>query len=340
MNINFNTREDLLQEGFNQVSKTEYNDHEKKFNYTTKTNSERNDSLGDLEIFPLETIINIFGFLSGTERAKIMLVSKDIKQIASDRQFSSSALGSLKKLPAELTNMILHTLPPYTLKQIQPVSSEFKKLAAQVEQPEYAIARKNLEIIRSEIFKLNVAETNTGQFSSTMYLDAEGNLEASGGDNIGVCVRQGNGLVESNIDERSLREHKNFFTLYWAAGSKPVVHDQKYNKFALGVKIYPQIGHIENEIVEKVRQHTVILANQLWDGANEIAKQEEKMYRGILGTGRPLRPHWEAIIEDPANYPLDHILEAGKRVKHIAQKPKPKVMPRKNPRKNPKEKKI
>jgi hypothetical protein len=88
----------------------------------------------------------------------------------------------------------------------------------------------------------------------------------------------------------------------------------KYNKYSLGVHACDKKPS-NHEVVNKVFEHTLILANQLYDGANEIAKEVGNM---TLCDGSPPRPNWEAVIVDTGTYSIDQLLEASKDVKHLA----------------------
>ena len=59
-----------------------------------------------------------------------------------------SPLGTFEKLPRELATHILGFLPPFEKNKIKTVSSEILELIEESNQPEYAIARENLEILR------------------------------------------------------------------------------------------------------------------------------------------------------------------------------------------------
>ena len=252
---------------------------------------------------------------------------------ASKGEYEATPLGNFRKLPTEITQMIFNCLPPFEVCKIKTVSSEVNKLLPECkDQPEYAIALKNLEIIRPMILVKSKMETGNNLYSSTMNLDAKGNLEVYTGDNIGIFIRKGDGLVAQEKEgiytylgrivcksqgEQLPKIKLNFFTIYWEGANKPI---EKINKFALGISTTGKsFSRVENETVEKVRQHTIFLAKQLWDGANAIAtKDGKKLTRSP--TGFPFktayRADWESTILD-ANRSLDTILEAGKGVKHI-----------------------
>jgi hypothetical protein len=96
--------------------------------------------------------------------------------------------------------------------------------------------------------------------------------------------------------------------------------DRKFNKFLLGV--YGRKPVVKNEVLDKVAQHMIILANKLYDGSKEIAKNEA--ITAITMSDDRYVYAWERVIEDSKTYSIDQLLEASKGVKHHARKPRQK----------------
>jgi hypothetical protein len=254
----------------------------------------------------------VIGQMNGRAVAPIQKASEPIEEQ------KTLSFGTLDILPPELVQHIFGFLLPSEQNQIKPVCKGFYQFASEQNQlPEYQTALKNLAIARSLLLLTFRPTTLTNYITTTFYLDQEGNLRAYRGYNIGLYEREGDTLIQTIQEEEDIHIHvfKKYekktgnltsLTLYW---KNSFIRDLKYY-YSLGVTRQNQgIKGPVNDKISKVCQHSFILANQMWDGANEIAKEEGK--KNIGG------PEWEAIIADADKYPLECILEAGRKVKHL-----------------------
>jgi len=334
MNTNFNTIKEFIDFGFNQVSEGEYQEKKENRQYETAIlrtfilyTEDGNEVTLDKRTFKE---LKREGLGLFVEKLKNYFIKQNVE--TEKKTTEASSLGAFGELPIEITKMIFFTLPPFQLCKLKTISSAVNKLLSDWnDQPEYLIACQNLQIIRPMILTLNGQETMSNKYSSVTHLDAKGNLEAYTGDNIGIYARQGDVLVKnagiySFNDQGTLVKSQgdrlpniplNNFLIYWDGENKPV---EESNKFALGATtIEKRFSKVENEVVEKVRQYTIILANQLWDGAYAIARQQGKpctSYPCGWPVKKSYRAGWESIMKDK-RYSFDTILEAGKSVKHI-----------------------
>ncbi len=224
---------------------------------------------------------------------------------------ATSPLGSLKTLPPRVFTHIIGMLLPFERNKIKAVSSEFCKIASDesfLNEPEYAIARQNLELMRPHFDSLiNYAETVTENVTMHLYLDSKGKLQAYKG----VCTEK---YRLPNVQHHEIQEC-NKISLHWDQQLRRRGNDRG-DKYGRGVMTYRR-EPFKSDFFNKIAEHTITLANQLFDGANEIARSEGKMYRGATGMGTEIRPEWEIVFKDPTTYPMDQVLEAAKNVKHL-----------------------
>jgi hypothetical protein len=253
----------------------------------------------------------VIGRMNGRAVAPVQKASEpvvagdDPKHVEEQRQPLS--FGTLDTIPLELVKHIFGFLSPSEQNQIKPVCKGFYQFASEKQQqPEYQIALKNLTMARSLLLAFRPGDALTNNFTATFYLDQEGNLRAYGGNSMGFYEREGDTLIQ-NIQEEYENKTPNLASFQFAWKNSLV--KQNDNDFSLGVTQYLKINGPVNDRISKVCQHSFILANQMWDGANEIAKEEGKENFG--------GPEWEAIIDNADKYPMEHILEAGRKVKHL-----------------------
>ena len=228
----------------------------------------------------------------------------------------SSSIGTLEILPIELFKYIFGFLSPFELNKIKPVSSAFCRIASDnsLVKSEYEIAWKILELIQSNLFANIQPDEKSKYLKTIMYFDANGNLQTYK-EEYDLYVRDLNSDHFKRYDSRNtleMTEHLYKLSLYWHYDihelSEVVPCQRTPSQNSLGVWTH-QRHPFKNEIVNKVAEHIITLANQLYAGANEIAKKEGKIHCDWLRY--PVRPLWENVIKDSMNYPMNKILEAG-----------------------------
>ena len=252
--------------------------------------------------------------------------SKKLEENQPDNQHHlecDSPLGTWEKLPRELITDILGFLSPFEQNKIKTISRKILELFPdQLNQPEYAIAYKNLEIARPYLLIPSIFDFFLPFIQMNLYLDSNGNIEAyQGGSGTEIFYEKEPNSNHFKSHERG-RLSSSYYELTLNCHHEVKEKNWKKNKFSLGVQSDSLFSHVDNEVVKKVAQHTFILANQLYDGANEIARKEGKMTKCDFPDQRP-RPHWEKVFVDTEKYSMEDILEAAKGIKHLALETKP-----------------
>ncbi len=271
-----------------------------------------------MQMLNKELIAYIFEFLSGPQRAKIKPVSKEFDRIASSEQFSS--LGNFNQLHIHLIENIFEKLLPIELIQLKTVSTKFNELASDAlsMQPEYVIARKNLEMALPQLTTSSLETRWSFRRSSInrslsllLFLNSDGNLQA---------FKRSIGWIKPNSYIRGSKSGKfrkanhrkmaeipaNYHRLRLTWFVNLETNDK--NKYGLGVEV---LSRLDNpEVIKKITQYTYILANQYYDGATEIAKKNASDDR--VNSARQL------VAINNKKYPFNQILKAGKGIKHIS----------------------
>ncbi len=313
-----NSKIELLETGYKQVSKTKFQKHFNK-QYPIQILHccyQRQENGKKIEIS--EKRCNKLKSIGKDVFIREKFFSKKIEKKL-ESQFplhsNSSSFGTLQVLPIELSRYILGFLSPFELNKIKSVSSTFCTIASEnsLMQSEYEIAWNNLEIIRFIISTIDCNE-NSKFIKIALYLDTNGNLHAYK-ENYILHVKDpitDHFLPYDSRNTREMTEHLYKLSLYWHYDihelSAIVPQQRTPSQNSLGVWTNHRES-FKNEMVNKVAEHIITLANKLYEGANEIAKKEGKIQNDQFRD--PVRPLWEDVLSDSINYPMDRILAAG-----------------------------
>ena len=338
MNINNitspETQGSFIEAGYQKVSKNRFREQQNSGQYSTKISHTFCRHSEDGKAYKIsEKRFKKLESRGADVFIKNKYFSKKIDEQQPDKEpqelSANSPLGTLQILPAELIAYTFGFLSPCKLHEVKTVSTQFCKIAVdQISlQPEYEIACKNLEFARPHFLipDINDDETIAPHRIMALYLDSKGNLQAYQG-NQTTALLYGKEphsphfkLKEEDFDKmNNITEELHVLSLCWKLEIKR--ENRKFNKYLLGV--YGRKPFVNNEVLDKVAQHMIILANKLYDGSKEIAKNEA--IKAITMSDDRYVYAWERVIEDSKTYSIDQLLEASKGVKHLALEPRQK----------------